>query len=75
MYEEVWTVNVNDHGRHRAFEMVERNKAILPNEFMKFLQARTDFEFVGWWKDWNLQQPIVSKADVSRPVVLIRFTD
>jgi SAM-dependent methyltransferase len=75
MYEEVWTVNVNDHGRHQAFEMIERNKAILPGEFMKFLKSRPDFEFVGWWKDWNLQQPIVTKADVNRQVVLIRRTD
>ena len=73
-YEEVWTVNVNDRGRHRTFEMIERDKAILPGEFMKFLQTRRDFEFVGWWKDWDLQQPIASKADVSRPVVLIRRT-
>lgn len=74
MYEEIWTVHVNDHGRHRTLEMIERNKAILPGEFMKFLQARPDFEFVGWWKDWNLQEPIVSEADVSRPVALIRRT-
>ena len=72
MYEEVWTVNVNDRGRHRCFEMVERNRAIFPEQFLKFIESRTDFEFVGWWKDWDFNQPIENQADIVRPVALVR---
>lgn len=72
MYEEIWTVNVNDHSRHRRFEMVERNKAIFPPEFVEFLSRRSDFEFVGWWKNWNLNLPIDDFTNVTRPVVLLR---
>lgn len=72
IYEEVWTIDINDHGRHKTFRMVERNKAIFPQEFLLFLESRTDFEFVGWWHDWDLDKPIDGSAHVTRPVVLIR---
>ncbi len=72
MYEEIWTVNVNDHGRHKKFNMIERNKAILPEEFRKFIKNRTDFEIVGMWGDWYLNQPIIDHNEVSRPIIIIR---
>ncbi len=74
MYEEVWSVNVNDHGRHRKFEMIERNKAVFPDEFLRFLEKRSDFEFVGWWREWDLSKPIEegNRENVTRPVILIR---
>ncbi|MDD3733132.1 MAG: class I SAM-dependent methyltransferase [candidate division Zixibacteria bacterium] len=72
MYEEVWTVNIDDHGRHKRFEMIERNRAIFPQEFLLFLESRTDFDFVGWWHDWDLNQPIEGHSDVKRPLVLIK---
>jgi SAM-dependent methyltransferase len=72
MYEEIWTINIDDHGRHKNFEMVERNKAIFPQEFLLFIESRTDFEFVGWWHDWDLTKPIDGSSQITRPVVLIR---
>jgi SAM-dependent methyltransferase len=72
MYEEIWTVNVDDHGRRRKFEMIERNRAIFPQEFLLFLETRTDFEFVGWWHDWDFSRLIGTNTEVVRPVVLIR---
>ncbi len=72
MYEEIWTVHVDDHGRRRTFETIERNRAIFPQEFLLFLESRTDFEFVGWWHDWDLEKPIEGNSEVQRPVALIR---
>jgi len=72
MCEEVWTINVNDRGRHKQFNMIERNKAILPQQFLKLIKERNDFEFVGWWKDWDLEHPIENENDVSRPIAIIR---
>jgi len=72
MYEEIWTLSVDDHGRHRTFEMHERNRAILPEEFLEFVDRRSDFEFVGWWKDWDLDQPITTNDNVGRPVAILR---
>ncbi len=72
MYEEVWTVNVDDHGQRRRFEMIERNRAIFPQEFLLFVKSRSDFEFVGWWKDWDFDKPVEGQAEVDRPVVLLK---
>lgn len=72
MYEEVWTLNVNDHGRHQTFNMTERNKAILPDEFLKFINARSDFEFVNWWRDWNFNRVVTDDDPIIRPVALVR---
>jgi SAM-dependent methyltransferase len=72
MYEEIWTVDVNDHGRKRKFEMIERNHAIFPQEFLLFVENLTDFEFVGWWHDWDFNKPIDGASEVARPVVLLR---
>ena len=72
MYEEVWTLNVDDHGRHRNFEMIERNRAIFPQEFILFIKNRPDFEMVGWWLDWDFSKPVEGGVRVDRPVVLLR---
>ncbi len=72
MYEEIWTVSVDDHGRKRQFDMVERNRALLPSEFLSFISGRPDFDFVGWWGDWDLNKPISDGDEPTRPVALIR---
>lgn len=72
VFEEIWTVNVDDHGKKEEFTMVERNKAIFPGEFRQFLEARRDFEFVGWWRDWDFSQPIKSGGNIPRPLAIIR---
>jgi SAM-dependent methyltransferase len=72
MYEEVWTLEVNDRSRRRKLQMFERNRAIFPKDFLTFLKARSDFEFVGWWKDWDLNHPITEATDITRPVALLR---
>lgn len=72
MYEEIWTVNVDDHGMKKKFEMVERNKSIEPTEFVGFISQRPDFELVGWWQDWNFDRPILRASDVTRPIALVR---
>jgi len=74
MYEEVWTLDVTDRGRRRNLQMTERNRAIFPVEFLNFIKNRSDFEFVGWWKEWDLTKPIESDSEVTRPVVLLRRT-
>ena len=31
------------------------------------------FEFVGWWNDWNLDQPLGATTDaIYRPITLLR---
>lgn len=72
MYEEVWTLKVDDHGEEHEFRVTEYNRAIYPNEFKKFVRDRADFEIVGWWCDWDLNRPIENHARVERPLVILR---
>jgi len=72
MYEEIWSVNVDDHGRHKSFVMTERNRAMFPEEFLKFIDNRDDFELVGWWRDWGMGKSIDKPGESERPIVLIR---
>jgi len=72
MYEEIWTVSVDDHGRKRQFDMIERNRAMMPTEFLSFISNRPDFDFVGWWAEWDLNKPILDSEEPARPVALIR---
>ncbi len=72
MYEEVCTVDVNDRGQHRVFKMIEHNRAILPQKFLRFIECRKDFELVGSWRDWNFDKPIKDREEIIRPVAVVR---
>lgn len=72
LYEEIWTIDVDDHGEQHRFQMTEHNRAIYPQEFLLFLESRTEFEFVNWWSDWDFEKPIGGAGEVTRPVALIR---
>lgn len=72
MYEEIWTLDINDRGSKQRLQMTECNKAIFPDDFMALVNSRTDFEFVGWWRDWDFSQPIDNKSKIVRPIALLR---
>lgn len=75
MYKETWTIDVDDHGEHHQMEMIERNLALFPEDFGNFVQGRDDFEFVGWWSDWDLNKPIDVDSEIRRPLVILRRTN
>lgn len=72
IYEEVWSIQVDDCGQRHQFEMIERNRAVYPQEFLLFITQRPDFDFVGWWEDWDFQRPMVAGSTPTRPLTLIR---
>lgn len=76
-FEETITLEVDDHGRRLAVAEKSFRRAIYPQEFLRMLEARKDFEFVGWWNDWNLAYPLEAwpaSCKISRPITLIRRT-
>lgn len=72
IYEEIWDVHIDDHGSITEFRMIEHNKAIFPGEFRQFLDQSDDFEFVGWWRDWDFDKPISDNGAIPRPLAIIR---
>ncbi len=47
-------------------------RVIYPQEFLLLVRYRTAFEFVGWWNDWDLDQPLKADTKVNRPIILLR---
>lgn len=72
-YRETVTLEVEDHGAHITLKETAVKRAIYPQEFLLFIKQRPDFEFVGWWNAWKLDQPLDSSdSRCSRPVVVVR---
>ena len=66
------SAEVNDHGTVRSFESVDIVRVILPQEFLLLVEKSGNFEFVGWWNNWDLEQPIEKAEKIDRPIALIR---
>jgi SAM-dependent methyltransferase len=71
---EVITLVVNDHGEEKTVVGRETRRAIYPQEFLCFVRNSADFEFVGWWSNWDLSQPLERAQKIDRPITLLRRT-
>lgn len=65
-------VDVNDHGKILRLESVEVTRTIFPQEFLLLVEKSRGFEFIGWWNNWDLNEPIEKAEHIDRPITLIR---
>jgi len=72
LYKEEWTVNISDNGERKTLQMIEKNRAMFPQEFLLFVENCTDFELVGWWHNWDLDNSLDSSGESTRPLVILR---
>ena len=70
--QESLTLEVDDHGTHQTFHEVIECRTVYPQEFLLFITQRRDFEFVGWWNEWDLTKPLDGRENVNRPIAVIR---
>jgi SAM-dependent methyltransferase len=70
--EEKFTLEVEDEGTKKVFRDTSLLRQIYPQEFLMFVAARSDFEFLGWWNNWDLGQPLNGKQEIGRPIVILR---
>ncbi len=70
--EETIIVEVKDRGKQRSLTAKEVKKMLYPQEFLNFVEDRKDFEFVGWWNNWDLNQPLDGAKRIVRPITLLR---
>ncbi len=73
-FEEAITLDVNDHGKHLTIIGKDIKRAIYPQEFLCIVSGIDDFEFVGWWNNWDLSQPLEKATKIDRPIALLRRT-
>jgi len=64
--------DVDDHGRHVRVSESSVVRAVCSQEFLLMLKLRGDFEFVGWWNNWDLDQPLDGVKELNRPIAIIR---
>jgi len=64
--------DVDDHGKVLHLGEIEVSRTIFPQEFLLLIEKSERFEFVGWWNNWNLQEPIEMAKNIERPITLIR---
>jgi SAM-dependent methyltransferase len=75
LVEETLSLEVIDHGTpcHLLESSVQR--VIFPQEFLQIIEHTRELEFVGWWNNWNLEEPLGQVKDpetISRPITLLR---
>ena len=71
-FEETITLEVVDHGERHNIVGKGIRRVIYPQEFLCFVSASEHFEFVGWWNNWDLAQPLKQANKIDRPIALVR---
>jgi hypothetical protein len=71
-FEETIIMEVDDHGEKRNIVGKEIKRAIYPQEFLCLISSFKNFEFVGWWNNWDLGQPLEQVIKIDRPIALVR---
>ncbi|GMV95516.1 MAG: hypothetical protein AMXMBFR82_52940 [Candidatus Hydrogenedentota bacterium] len=72
IYEDTLHLDIQENGEHRELEDTAIRRRVFPQEFLAFIAAHPHFEFVGWWNEWDLNQPIDGTTPVNRPVIVVR---
>jgi SAM-dependent methyltransferase len=75
LVEERLALEVFDDGL--VYHLAETNvtRMIFPQEFLQLIQHTGEFEFVGWWNNWDLARPLGEVKDpqrITRPITLLR---
>ncbi len=71
-FEETIILEVNDNGKHHTITGRDVKRAIYPQEFLCLMRSLKDFEFIGWWNNWNLKKPLEQATEIDRPIILIQ---
>ncbi|MCC6695284.1 MAG: class I SAM-dependent methyltransferase [Candidatus Hydrogenedentes bacterium] len=73
-YEDTIHLQIDERGVQRIVDDRAVRRRIFPQEFLAFIDRHPAFEFIGWWNDWDLNQPIDGSKPVNRPIIVIRKT-
>ena len=66
------SANIDDEGKMLELETIDVVRTIFPQEFLLLVEKSKNFEFVGWWNNWNLGEPIEKAVRITRPITLLR---
>src|SRR5579872_1214001 len=61
-YNEFVTLDIDDHGARHRIESRVPTKIFYPQEFLCLIELSREFEFVGWFNDFDLAAPVTPKG-------------
>ena len=70
--EETLTLEISDGVVQDVIRESWVRREIYPQEFLMFMANRIDFEFIGWWNDWDLTQTLDGVREINRPITVLR---
>ena len=66
------TAKIDNEGKMLELETIDVVRTIFPQEFLLLVEKSKNFEFVGWWNNWDLEEPIGKAVRIRRPITLLR---
>jgi hypothetical protein len=70
--EESIEMEVTDSGKSSRYSTSCKFREVYPQEFLLLVEHCTSFAFIGWWNNWNLDEPLKADSRINRPIVLLR---
>ncbi|MEM3565811.1 MAG: class I SAM-dependent methyltransferase [Candidatus Bathyarchaeia archaeon] len=65
-------LEVIEKGKTKVFVTEKVGKLIFPQEFIELFERNGEFEFVGWFNNFDLEQPLEKTEKFNRPITLLR---
>jgi SAM-dependent methyltransferase len=66
------TLEVIEGGKAKVLKTEKVGKLIFPQEFLELVNRNGKFEFLGWFNNFDLEQPLEKAERFNRPVTLLR---
>jgi len=73
-FEETIVFEIDDHGKQQTIIGRDVKRAIYPQEFLYFVSNSEHFQFIGWWNNWDLSQPLEQATEITRPIAIVQKT-
>ncbi len=72
--EETVKLRVRDGEESHVLETRALRRVIFPQEFLLLVERVKELEFVEWWNDWDLDEPLRPgmRARIARPIIVLR---
>lgn len=67
----MWTGYIEGNSA-KVLKTEKVGKLIFPQEFLKLVNRNGKFEFLGWFNNFDLEQPLEKAEKFNRPVTLLR---
>jgi SAM-dependent methyltransferase len=65
-------VEVIEDGKAKVFKTERTSKIIFPQEFFELVRKNGRFEFLGWYNNFDLAQPLEKAMQFNRPMTVLR---